>query len=94
MFVTGVTGSGCSSFCERLACSASATADFCSLLAGGGVGVSPDGAVMLASLLLVAFMYDLLLTRLSDSESSPLSSVNTLDSLSSTEVVLWGLVIL
>ena len=56
--------------------------------------MSPDGAVMLASLLLVAFMYDLLLTRLSDSESSPLSSVNTLDSLSSTEVVLWGLVIL
>ena len=61
-------------------------------MAGGGVGVSPDGAVMLASLLLVAFMYDLLLTRLSDSESSPLSSVNTLDSLSSTEVVFGRLV--
>ena len=43
---------------------------------------------MVASLLRVAFMYDLLLTRLSDSESSPLSSVNTLDSLSSTEVVI------
>ena len=56
--------------------------------------MSPDGAVMLASLLLVAFMYDLLLTRLSDSESSPLSSVNTLDSLSSTEVVFGGLVML